>query len=142
MVVRVRLADLVRNLCNCYNVSSQEARDAVDQAVAAGKLAYDVIDGECFYREVLPQWRPCDEVRDTPQITGCDANLDKRRWLKKLALFLGCDRIDYLDRGMGEDYVLYRKDRRVTLHVHGNRHDGGFLGMPDFHDDKDVPHGQ
>jgi hypothetical protein len=45
-----------------------------------------------------------------------------------LADITGCD-VTYKDLGNGEDYVLWKDGRSVTLQIRGNRVDGGFMSI-------------
>jgi len=47
--------------------------------------------------------------------------------LRTLAEFCALDRVAYKDLGNGEEYVLEKDGEQITLCVHGNKFDGGFM---------------
>lgn len=49
-----------------------------------------------------------------------------REMLEKLAEFCGFDAIKYVDKGNGEEYVLYKKGETITLIV-ARDDKGGFM---------------
>lgn len=51
--------------------------------------------------------------------------------LETLAEILELDEVEYTDRGTGEDYILRRNGKQVTLEVRSNRDQGGFLYIPE-----------
>lgn len=53
-----------------------------------------------------------------------------RRQMETLAEFLELDEVRYEDLGNGENYHLTKSGKTLTLHVRGNRFDGGFLSIP------------
>lgn len=60
---------------------------------------------------------------------GLNPKFDEQ--LRKLAEFVGCDRIEYRDLGKGENYILHKDGKVLVLKVWGNQYDGGFLSVDD-----------
>lgn len=50
-----------------------------------------------------------------------------REPLEKLGEFIGVDSIEYEDLGIGENYILRKDGKVITLYVRGNKFDGGFM---------------
>lgn len=53
-----------------------------------------------------------------------------RLQIEALASILELDEVEYEDRGNGENYLLRKNGKQVTLEVRGNR-EGGFLCIPE-----------